>query len=807
MIKNYVKIAWRNLVRNRTSSVINILGLTIGLGVAMLIGLWVYDELSFNKSHKNYDRISQIMIRGNDPVDGPFINNSVQYPLATELQTRFNETFNHVIRGSWVSDYIVSHGETKLSRSGQFVDPGLPEMLTLTMTRGSRQGLSDPYSIMISSSTAKALFDDTDPIDKLVTLNNKNSLKVTGVFEDLPKNSQFANVNFFSTWKLFEIENDWIQKRAVNNWKNHFLKIYAEIPKGSNSDAINQAIKNIALQNMRKLENFEDYIAKQPEVFMHPMKNWHLYPFKEGITDEKPLRMVRLVAIIGLFVLALACINFMNLSTARSEKRAKEVGIRKTIGSRRSQLVYQFFSESFLAVIVSFVLAFILVFLSLPWFNELAAKEMQMPWNDVTFWTISALFILVTGVVSGSYPALYLSSFHPIKVLKGTFKTGRLASLPRKSLVVIQFSVSVALIICTIVVYRQLQFAKNRPVGYTREGLITLEMKSDDFKGKQQLFRSELQKTGVVEAVSESMGKVTEVVSGNDGFDWKGRDPEKLGDFGTLAVSHDHGYTAGWQFVQGRDFSTRYASDSAGVVINEAAAKYLGIAQPVGETITWKWRDQQPKPYTILGVVRDMVMESPYEPIGPTLFFVKALNGNVNWMNIRIKPNVAASVALPKIEAVFRRLVPAVPFDYKFVNDEYALKFAAEERISGLAAFFAVLAVFISCLGLFGLASFVAEQRTKEIGVRKILGASIYNLWQLLSKEFLLLVTLSLFLAIPIAYYFMHNWLQDYQYRTSLSWWIFAGAALIAILITLLTVSFQAIKAAVANPVKSLRTE
>lgn len=807
MIKNYWKIAWRNLTRNKFSSIINIGGLTVGMAVAMLIGLWVYDELSFNKYHDNYDRISQIMIRGNDPKEGPFINNSVQYPLATELQTKYKENFKHVVRASWVRDYILSFGEKKLSRTGQFVDPGFPEMFTLRMKMGSWSGLRDPYSIMISSSSANALFGSTDPIDKLVMINNKRSLKVTGVYEDLPQNSQFKDIKFFSTWSIFQAENEWIEKRALTDWRNHFLKIYAEIPADADPIIVDKAIKDVVIQNISKLENFDEYISGKPQVFSHQMKNWHLYPFKQGITDEKPVRMVTLVGIIGMFVLALACINFMNLSTARSEKRAREVGIRKTIGSVRSQLVYQFFSESFLVVIVSYVLAFIVVFFSLPWFNELAGKEMKMPWNDISFWTISALFVLFTGLLSGSYPALYLSSFKPIKVLKGTFKMGKLASLPRKCLVVIQFSVSVALIICTIVVYRQLQFAKNRPVGYTREGLITLEMKSDDFKGKQELFRTELQKTGVVDAVSESMGKVTEVVSGNDGFDWRGRDPEKLESFGTLAVSHDHGNTVGWQFVQGRDFSKQFASDSAGVVINEAAAKYIGIDQPVGETITWKWRDRQPKPYKILGVVRDMVMESPYEPIEPTLFFVKALNGGVSWMNIRIKPQIAASIALPKIETTFKNIVPSVPFDYKFVDDEYALKFAAEERISRLAAFFAVLTIFISCLGLFGLASFVAEQRTKEIGIRKILGASLLNLWRLLSKEFLILVVISLFIATPLAYYFMHNWLQDYQYRTELSWWIFAGAALIAIAITLFTVSFQAIRTAIANPIKSLRTE
>jgi putative ABC transport system permease protein len=807
MLKNYFKIAWRNLLRNRISSIINIGGLTVGISVAMLIGLWVYDELSFNKYHQNYHRIAQVMVRGNDPKEGVYINNSVQYPLASELQSNYKNQFRHIVRGSWVQEYILSAGQSKLSRTGQFMDDGAPAMFTLKMLKGNWNGLKDPHSIMLSASVAKALFGESEPMDQIVMINNKTSVKVTGVYEDLPQNSQFKDIKFFCTWSLFLLENEWIQKRALNDWNNHFLKIYAEIHPGNSFESVTTIIKDVQLENIKNLENFQEQIARKPQVFLHPMKNWHLYPFRDGVTDDKPIRMVRLVGIIGLFVLGLACINFMNLSTARSEKRAKEVGIRKTIGSMRSQLVYQFFTESFLVVIISFVLAYFLVYSSLSWFNNLAGKEMIMPWRDFYFWIISSAFILITGLLAGVYPALYLSSFRPVKVLKGSFKMGRNASIPRKSLVVLQFSVSVALIICTIIVYRQIEFAKNRPVGYTREGLVMIEMKSGDFYNKYDVFRSEFFKTGVVSEVSQSMGKVTEVASGNNGFDWTGRSITQDDSFGTLAVSHEHGKTVGWQFVQGRDFSRDYTSDSSGVVINESAAKYIGLTNPIGETITWKWRDNEPKPYQILGVIKDIVMESPYEPVEPTLFFVKALNGTVSWINIRIKPGVAVNAALLKIESAFRKIVPSAPFDYKFADDEYALKFAAEERIGKLAGFFAAFAIFISCLGLFGLASFVAEQRTKEIGVRKVLGASVYNLWRLLSKEFVVLVIISVFIATPVAYYFMHNWLQDYQYRTEVSWWIFAAAGIVALVITLLTVSFQAIKAALANPVKSLRSE
>ncbi len=809
MIRNYFKLAWRNLFKNKVSSFINVGGLTVGIAVTILMGLWIYDELSFNTYHQNYERIGRILNRGNDPKEGAYINTSLPYPLGTVLQSSYRNNFKHVVRSAWDQDYILAAGDKKLSRRGQFMDEEAPEMFSLKMLKGNWSCLKDPNSIILSASTSKALFGDSDPIDQTVRINNKHSVKVTGVYDDLPLNTEFHDVRFISTWTLWLSENDWILKRASNDWNNHFLRIYAEIPEGTNFKTVNQRIKGAELKSIQFLDNYKEETARNPEVFLHPMSSWHLEKFERGnpVPGKGPVRMVWMVGIIGVFVLLLACINFMNLSTARSERRAKEVGIRKTIGSQRTQLIYQFFSESFLVVLFSFILACCLVSIFLPWFNNLSGKEMRVPWGDLYFWLLSLGFILFVSVLAGSYPALYLSSFRPIRVLKGTFRAGRFASIPRKALVVMQFTISVALIISTIVIYRQIKVAKDRPVGYNREGLIMVEMKSPDFYGKYDLLRTEFLNTGVVENFSESMGKQTEVASGNNGFDWKGRDPKKEESFGTLAVTHDHGKTVGWEFISGRDFSSTHASDSSGVVINEAAAKYMELKNPVGEVITWKWRDDEPKPYTILGVIKDVVMESVYAPVEPTMFFVKALNGDVSWMNIRVKPGMAMSSALSKIESTFKKLIPTAPFDYKFVDQEYALKFAAEEKVGRLAGFFAAFAILISCLGLFGLASFMAEQRIKEIGVRKVLGASVLNLWGLLSREFVALIVVSILLASPIAYYFMHGWLQDYTYRASLSWWIFAIAGGGAVFITLLTVSYQAIKSALANPVKSLRTE
>ena len=542
-------------------------------------------------------------------------------------------------------------------------------------------------------------------------------------------------------------------------------------------------------------------IKFKPLMFLQPMSKWHLYSeFKNGVNTGGAIQYVWLFGIIGIFVLLLACINFMNLSTARSEKRAKEVGIRKAVGSLRGQLISQFFCESLLIAVLAFGFSVLLVQLALPWFNHIAGKQLVILWNNPLFWIMSAGFTLFTGLIAGSYPALYLSSFNPVKVLKGAFKAGPLAAIPRKVLVVVQFTISVVLIIGTIIVFKQIQFAQNRPVGYNRDGLVNIEVSNDDLHQHFDAFRTDLIKSGAVTEVTEASSPTTGVYNNRGDVSWKGKDPSMSSSFGNISVTSQYGKTVGWQFTDGRDFSANFLSDSAAIVLNQAAVKYMDLKNPIGETITIGKRNM-----VVIGVVKDMVMESPYEPVKQTFFRIG--RGRFDDIIIRINPNVSAHEALSKMAAVCKTYSPAVPFAYKFADDEYAKKFATEQRIGKLASGFATLAIFISCLGLFGMASFMAEQRTKEIGVRKVLGATVFGLWRLMSRDFVVLIIISLFIAMPVAYYFMHGWLQRYTYRAELSWWIFSLTAAGAIMITLLTVSYQSIKAALINPVKSLRSE
>jgi putative ABC transport system permease protein len=794
MIKNYIKIAWRNLLKNKGYSALNIGGLTVGMAVAMLIGLWVYNELSFNKYHQNYERIAQVMQHAS--FNGQIkTQNANPVLMGPELRAKYGSNFKYVVQASWTEDHLISVEDKNIIKSGMYFEPDAPEMLTLEMVNGTRLGLKDPYSILLSASTAESFFGKDNPINKTIKLDRFIDLKVTGVYKDLPDNSTFKGIKIMMPWQLWLVRNPWI-KDLNPAWGSNNSQTFVQLADNADIEKASEKIKNVKLNNLSKDEAVSKWV-----VFLQPMSKWNLYSeFKNGVNTGGNIQYVWLFGLIGIFVLALACINFMNLSTARSEKRAKEVGIRKTVGSLRSQIIKQFFAESYLVVLLAFILSLILVVLLLPLFNDVAGKNIEIAWTNPVFWCFSIAFILITGLVSGSYPALYLSSFQPLKVLKGTFRVGKFASVPRKVLVTVQFTVSVMLIIGTIVVYQQIQHAKSRPLGYTAQGLINLNFEPE-IKEHFEAVRTELKNLSAIEEMAASQSPMTQVWNSAGGYDWEGKDPNLAVDFPTSRMTYEFGKTVDWKIKKGRDFSRKFTTDSAAFVINESAARFFGFKDPVGKIL--KWNDQ---PFTIIGVVDDIMQESPFYPVRPTLYHLGNYD-NVTNVIIKLNPQKNIAQQLSLIEQVWKKYASGVPFRYKFVDEQFEGKFKAEERIGKLALYFAVLAIFISCLGLFGMASFVAEQRTKEIGIRKVLGASVGNLWRLLSSEFFGLVLISCIIATPIAWYYLKNWLINYDYRISIGWEAFAAAASVALIITLLTVSFQAIKAAIANPIKSLRSE
>ncbi|HWZ04627.1 MAG TPA: ABC transporter permease [Mucilaginibacter sp.] len=799
MIKNYLKIAWRNLIKNRVSSLINIGGLAVGMAVAMLIGLWMYNELSFDKNFPNHDRIAMVM-------QNQWINNETDtwnsqgYPLGPHLRGEYGADFKHVIMSSWTGGHILSYGDKNLKIAGNFMEPGITDMLSLKMISGNHNGLNDPKSILLSESSAKAIFGNTDPMDKTIKIDHDNVLtvKVTGVYEDLPENSSFGDLAFISPWQLL-VKDQHYDTRFNNPWGASWFQTLVQIADRADMARVSAKIKNIKMNDL--VRNHNNDARFRPVIFLHPMNKWHLYSdFKNGVNTGGDIQYVWLFGIIGLFVLLLACINFMNLSTARSEKRAKEVGIRKSVGSVRSQLVAQFYCESLLIAAFSFLFALLFVQLCLPFFNEVAGKKVSIPWGNIVFWLSGIGFTLFTGLVAGSYPALYLSSFNPVKVLKGTFRAGRLASIPRQVLVVMQFTVSIVLIIGTIIVFNQIQYAKNRPIGYNVNGLMIVPLQTDIIGKQYDAVKNDLLASGAVKSVSRSETRITDGDDSNGGFTWEGKDPALQENFKSMGISPEFGKTVRWEMKEGRDFNPAFLSDSSGFIINEAAVKYLGFKNPIGQTITWIGNGK----YRIIGVVKNMVSESAYQPVEQTFFY---LHKGLNNVDIRLDANISAHDAISKIGAIFKKYDPSSPFEYSFADDDYAKKFDNEVRVGKLSSTFAGLAIFISCLGLFGMASFTAEQRIKEIGIRKVLGATVLNLWQLLSQDFVVLVTISLLIAAPVSWYFMHKWLQGYQYHTPITWWVFAITGIGAMLITLLTVSYQSIKAALTNPVKSLKTE
>ena len=798
MLRTYIKIAWRNILKHKGYSTINIFGLSLGMAVTLMIGLWVADELNYNDYYKNKNQIAQVYqnINYNGEID---TDNAIPRPLEFALREEFKDKFKNISMASWEGERFMKADANTLVMHGYSVQPEFGNIIDLQFISGQSGALNDSNSLLLSQTAATTLFGDENPTGKMLTVDNEYKMMVAGIFKDIPAGNDFAGLDYLMPWSLYA-NRSWI-KNAADQWGNDSFQLFVEVADGVKLSEVSKLIAPL------KKNRDPEQVKYNPEFFLWPMNRWHLYThFDNGQQNGGPIENVWLFGCIGLVVLVLACINFMNLSTARSEKRAMEVGIRKAIGSSKNQLVKQFLSESFLIVILAFILAVGLVLLFLNSFNAISHKSIDFPWDSLAFWTSTLVFISVTALISGSYPALYLSSFKPVKVIKGSFKAGKRAALPRKILVITQFSVSIALVIGTLIVMSQIEFSKNRPIGYDTSGLIQIPLRGAEFWGKSDMMRNAFIASGAVTEMASSSSPSTDVWSTRSGISWVGKPQDFQADFSYSMVSYEYAETLGLEVISGRGFSRDFPSDSSAVLINESAARYMNMQNPVGKILATGEKGVDYTEYKIIGVIKDVIAQSPYNLVKQAVYAFDKYQSASYW-SLRLNQNQSMSKNLATVEAVYKNYFPDAAFSYDFVDKEYAKKFATEERIASLAKVFTLLAMLISCLGLFGLASFVAEQRTKEIGVRKVLGASVPNLWLLLSKDFVVLVIIALLIASPIAFYLMQQWIQKFAYRTNISIWVFVAAGAGALVVTLCTVSFQAIKAAVANPVKSLRTE
>jgi putative ABC transport system permease protein len=794
MLKNYLKIAWRNMLNNKVYSALNIVGLAAGMAVALLIALWVFNEFSYDKFLPNYNKLYQVELNYYEQHDGEHTQPAVSIPISDVLRKEYPEV-KYVAESDWIGQHDLLVGNKKIYINGAGIGSDFLKMFQYPLIKGDpNTALKDAYSIVLTESIAKALFGNADPMDKTVRIDNKHDVKVTGVMKDVPKNSSLQ-FSFLLPFSYSEQTEDWM-KGARTTYYNNSFQMFVQLQDNADYAKLAPKIKNIVYNNAPKMRQ------GKPEVMLHPMKFWHLYSdFKNGKEAGGFIEYVRMFSIIGILVLLIACINFMNLATARSEKRAREVGVRKAIGSSRRDLILQFLTESVLITFLSFLLCVLFVQLALPFFNTLTGNAIGIPYGNPVFWSVMISYVLATGLLAGSRPAFYLSSFNPVKVLKGTIQVGKTASLPRKVLVVLQFTCSIALIISTVIVYQQIQYAKNRPTGYSSERLMMTDM-SGDLGNSYDVLKNDLLRSGVVESVAKASSPVTGVYMHTGIEKWPGQTAGEQGlNVGGVSVSDNYFKTVGMKVIEGHDFSTNWASDTSNIIINEAAVKRMGLKNPINQLISY---DNIHGPARIIGVVKDALMESPFTPVEPTVF---NHGRGGNFIIYRLAANIKTHDAIDKVTKIFNTYNPAYPYIYQFVDDEYNHKFNLELLVGKLAGVFAGLAIFISCLGLFGLAAYVAEQRTKEIGVRKVLGATVAQVWMLLSKDFVILVVISCLIASPVAFYFLSNWLQKYNYRITIGPGVFVLSAVAAIVITLITISFQAIKAALANPVKSLRSE
>ncbi len=790
MFKHYFKTAWRNLAKNKIYSSLNIVGLAVGIVAAAFIFLWVQDELAYNHNFSRHDQLYHVMQNEKNDA-GISTNGSTPGPLAAALKKDIPGVVNSGLL-SWAMDELAVVGDKSIKQNGMYADPSVLAMYNIPFVYGSPgSALGHPDAIVISESMAKIFFGNSNPVGKAISMKIKGAYSVdglysvTGVFKDLPANCYY-HFQWLSPYSTWEEGNTWLKP-----WSNNLTETIVELSSTANRAAINQQLTHYLSTKANGNRN---------QCFLFAMNDWHLRAnFVNGVQDGGSIKYVHLFLIIAIIILLIACINFMNLSTARSEQRAKEVGVLKVMGAGKKRLVSKFIGESLLMSFIAVGLAALLLYGLMPYYNVLVKKQL-------VFSVLNPLHLvcllgtgLMAGLVAGSYPAFYLSSFNPVKVLKGIkVKSAAAVVFIRRGLVVTQFAASVLLIIATVIVYRQVQFIKNRDLGYNKNNLIYMDLEGN-MKAHFNEIKNSLLATGYVENAATSLHDALHVYSYGDGYGWQGKNPALKLPIHSNVVSSEYISTMHMTIVDGRDF---YAgnTDTNRVLINESMAELMGKAGKVGGIIA-----SGPYQLTIVGIIKDFIYNDVYGKGSPLILVNGGYAATV--MALRFKPNTDLGKALEKTSAVMKASNPGFSFKYSFADTNFNELFSAETLIGKLAGLFAALAIFISCLGLFGLAAYTAERRTKEIGIRKVLGASAAGLTGLLAKEFLQLVMLACIIAFPLAWWLMKGWLQDYAYRTTIQWWVFAAAGASALLIALLTVSFQAIKAAMANPVKSLRAE
>jgi len=783
MILNYIKIAFRTLLKNKGYSFLNIFGLAIGITCASLIFLWVEDEVSFNS---NFDKQDQVYyVPTHQEYDGEWRTfNSTPGPLAEAMKTEIPG----IVKAARTKhrDFLFTVDDNAINSSGRYVDEDFIEIFSLKFIEGNaEEAFNNPEAIVITQETAEQLYGtNTKILGKVLKVNNSDNYLISGVIENLPKNVTFP-FNWIAPFERYSDGQEW-----MTGYGSFFADTFVELSPEADFEAVDAQVRNL-------LEKKTD--DADSKAFLHSIKDWHLRDnFENGKQVDGRITYVRLFTIIALIILLIACINFMNLSTARSEKRANEVGVRKAMGSGRSRLIIQFITEALILAFIATLVSVLLLFILLPQFNLLIEKDLVLGLAKPLHIIVLLGITLVCGIFAGLYPAFYLSSFKPVEVLKGLKVTQGSATFIRKGLVVGQFTISIVFIICTILVYQQIQHVKNRNLGFNKDQLVSIKVNGTMIE-KFSVIKQDLINTGAVKSVGLNNSGILDGGNNGSGLEWTGGTNTEDVLIFFRYISSDFLETAGMELVEGRHFSENRAKDSTSVLITESFAKLMGQGSAIGKQVT------RGDTYTVVGVVKDYLFEDMYGQSDPVLFF--NYHGEASYMYLKTNSEIATNDMLSKVETVMKKHNPAYPFEYTFVDDTFNAKFKSEQLVGKLSQLFALLAILISCLGLFGLAAYTAEQRSKEIGVRKVLGASVSTIVKLLSKDFLKLVFISILIAVPIAWLTMSNWLQDYAYRIEVNWLIFVIAGIMAIFIALITVSFQAIKAALANPVDSLKTE